>query len=303
LPDGEIAALAQAYPDVRFDTGDAIPEGGTIDAIFTNGLLPDEITQRLPALKWIHTTFGGGMNFRTPSIVARNITVTSSRGVQAIPLAEFTETCVLSLTKQFPLLSRYKEERRWDETLRLDTLDGKTALLLGLGGVNSIVAQRLHDRGVRVLAIRRNQANRPAYVDRIASWDALPELLSDTDFLIIALPGSAELRNKIGEAELRAMKPTSYVINLVTRGIIADSVLTRALSDGWIAGAACNVFETNPLPPDSPLWRAPNLIISPNIAQGDRQRWQKLKDIFTENLRRYLKGDPLMNIVGEAGGY
>jgi phosphoglycerate dehydrogenase-like enzyme len=303
LPNGELATLAQAYTEAQFTSGETVRDSDAIEAVFTNSLLPDETTQRLASLKWIHTTFGGGMAFQTPAVVARGIKVTSSRGVQAIPLAEFTETCVLALTKQFPLLARYKEERRWDETLRLDTLAGKTALLLGLGAVNSIVAERLHERGMRVQAIRRDLANKPACVDRIAGWDALPSLLAETDFLIIALPGSPQLRHRIGEAELRALKPTSYVINLVTRGIIADDVLTRGLTEGWIAGAACNVFETNPLPPESPLWRASNLIISPNIAQGDRQRWRKLKDIFTENLRRYLKGDPLMNIVGAAGGY
>lgn len=303
MPDGEVAALAEAYPAARFAVGEAPPEGEAVEVVFTNSLLPDEVSQRLGALKWIHTTFGGGAAFRTPPVVARGITVTSSRGVQAVPLAEFTEACVLALAKRFPTLWQYKGERQWDETIRLDTLSGQTAVFLGLGAVNSLVARRLHERGLRVLAIRRNLTDVPPYVDAVADWDKLPQLLAEADFLIVALPASERFHGKLGEAELRAMKSTGHVINLVTRGIIPDAVLLRALSEGWIAGAACNVFEVNPLPPESPLWAMPNLIISPNIAQGDRQRWHKLKDVFTGNLQRYLKGDPLMNIVGGAGAY
>jgi phosphoglycerate dehydrogenase-like enzyme len=304
LPDGEAAALSQRFPHVSFTTGETLPaDSRHIDVLFTNGLLPDDVAARLNALKWIHTTFGGGMSFRTPSVVERGITVTSSRGVQAVPLAEFTEACVLALAKKFPTLWQYKQERRWDETLRLDTLAGQAAGLLGLGVVNALVAQRLHDRGLRVHAIRRNLDNVPSYVDSVSGWDQLPKLLAEVDFLIVALPASERFYGKLGEAELRAMKPTSHIINLVTRGIIPDAVLLRALSDGWIAGAACNVFETNPLPAESPLWSVPNLIISPNIAQGDRQRWRKLRDVFTENLQRYLNGGALMNIVGDAGVY
>ncbi len=105
------------------------------------------------------------------------------------------------------------------------------------------------------------------------------------------------IKGLIGEPQFRTMKRTSFVINLVTRGIIADAVLARALREGWIAGAACNVFETTPLPDDSELWSEPNLILSPGIAQTDPQRWRKLRKVFTNNLARHLEGAPLENVV------
>ena len=294
LRDGEIDAFAQQFPDVAFAAGEAPAES---EIVFTNSRLSDEIVAQLPALKWIHTTFGGGAAFRAlPSVQARGITVTSSRGVQAVPLAEFTEACVLALVKSFPVLARNKAERRWDETLALDTLDGKVALFLGLGAVNGLAARRLRERGLRVRAIRRNVAEVPAYAEKVCGWDQLPALLAEADVVIVGLPAADAFRGRLGETELRAMKPTAHIVNLVTRGIIPDAVLARALNDGWIAGAACNVFETNPLPDDLPLWSAPNLIISPNIAQGDRQRWRKLRDVFTENLRRYGDGAALVNV-------
>jgi phosphoglycerate dehydrogenase-like enzyme len=133
--------------------------------------------------------------------------------------------------------------------------------------------------------------------------DRLPDILRQSDFLIINLPGSKEMRDLIGEQQLRSMKPTSYFINLVTREIVGDEALAKALHNGWIGGAACNVFGTNPLPAESPLWDAPNLIISPNVAQTDPKRWQKLRKVFTDNLASYLPGRPMTNVVNAEGSY
>lgn len=298
LPAGEKDAFARQFPGVEFTVSDEPGGNPEIDAVFTNSRLPDEITAQLPNLRWIHTSYGGGAAYRTPLVVARGITVTSSRGVQAVPMAEFTEACVLALAKKFPMLSRYKQERRWDEELSLTTLSGKVVGLLGLGAIGSLVARWLKDHGMRVRAIRRNLDDVPPFVESVSGWDRLPDILAEADYLIISLPAFAEFKGKIGEAELQSMKPTSYIVNLVTRGIIPDAALAKALHNGWIAGAACNSFETNPLPADSPLWDAPNLIVSPNIAQGDPQRWQKLRAVFTGNLERYLTGRDMMNIVG-----
>jgi len=303
LPDDEVNALARQFPRVKFTAGEEPGDSGGVDIVFTNKMLPDEITQKLPALKWIHTTYGGGASYRTPLVVRRGIIVTSSRGVQSVPLAEFTEACVLALAKKYPVLWRYKRERRWDETLLLNTLSGQVVGLLGLGAMGSLVAQRLHGHGMTVRAIRRNLNDIPPYVNSVSGLERLPEILAAADFLIVALPASKELQGRLGESEFRSMKPSSYLINLVTRGIIPDAALAKALSEGWIAGAACNVFETNPLPKDSPLWEEPNLIISPNVAQGDPHRWEKLREIFTGNLERYLNGGDMTNVVGDKGAY
>jgi phosphoglycerate dehydrogenase-like enzyme len=302
LAEGGIDALQQRFPNVQFSQ-DVVPEDyARIDVVFTSKRLEDETAAQLSSLKWIHTTYGGGASFLTPSVVARAIPVTCSRGVQAEPLSEFTEACVLAFTKKLPLLSRLKEDRQWDEDISLDTLSGKIAGLLGLGAVGSAVAQRLHKQGMKVHAIRRKIHEIPPYVEHVYSLDQLDKILSVADFLIIGLPALDEIKGLIGEKELRSMKPESVIINLVTRGVIEDAALVKALTKGWIAGAACNVFETNPLPENAALWDAPNLIISPSIAQGDSQRWQKLEKVFAENLGHYLQGTPMINIVdaGEA---
>ncbi len=297
LPQGEADALHRQFPNVKFSADPKPEDYPSIQVVFTNSRLADEQAAQLPGLKWIHTTYGGGLNYLTPSVVARAIPVTSSRGVQAEPLSEFTEACVLAFAKKFPSLWQAKQERRWDETIRPDTLAGKVVGLLGLGAVGSAVAQRLHKQGMSVRAIRRKIHDVPPYVDAVYAMDRLPDLLRDCDVLIISLPGSDAMRGLIGERELQSMKKTSYLVNLVTREIVPDAALLRALQNGWIAGAACNVFEANPLPAESPLWDAPNLIISPGIASSDPQRWQKLRKVFTDNLARYLPGQPMANTV------
>lgn len=300
LPNGELASLAESFPGVEFTDREPEASGDIIDVVFTNRIIADDIVARMPGLAWIHTSFGGGEPYRTQIVIDRGIVVTSSRGVQAAPLAEFTEACVFALAKKFPTLMRKKQSHQWDETLRLDRLEGRIAVFLGLGAVSQVVARRLHDRGLRNRVIRRRLEDVPPFIATVSGWDRLTELLSEADFLIIGLPGMSEFRGRLGNSELRAMKPTSYIINLVTRGIICDEILFQALEEKWIAGAACNVFEHNPLPPESPLWGAPNLIISPNIAHSDPARWNKLREVFIDNLGRYLTGVPLINVVGGA---
>jgi phosphoglycerate dehydrogenase-like enzyme len=303
LPSDGVAAFTSEFPGVKF-SADVAPENyPEIDVVFTNSRLNDDLAAKLTSLKWIQTTYGGGGSYLTPSVVARKIPVTCSRGVQAQPLSEFTEACVLALAKRLPLLGRLKREHRWDDTLELDGLPGKIAGLLGFGAVNSAVAQRLHKQGMRVHAIRRNINDVPPYVEEMSTMDALPQVLADSDVVVIGLPPIENLRGRIGEKELRSMKKTAFLVNLVTRQIVDDDALATALEQGWIAGAALNVFGASPLPENARLWDAPNLIISPNVASTDPERWWKLRRVFTDNLGRWQKEAPLANLVDGQGAY
>ena len=291
LPNGEAASLAQCFPGVAFSAVEA-PE---TEVVFTNGSFSDELVERLPALRWIHTTRGGGTGYLTPLVRERGIAVTCSRGVHAIPLAEFTEACILAFAKRLPTLWANQRAHRWDESPQPETLVGKIALFLGLGAVNGLAAERLHEHGMIVRAIRHNLNDVPAFAERVYGWDQLPAILPEADAVIVGLPSDERFRGRLGEAELRMMKPTSVLINLVSRGVTPDDVLARALREGWIGGAACNAFDRTPAA--ETLWDAPNMLIIPNIASGDRERWKKLKDVFMHNLQRYLVGDVLANVA------
>jgi phosphoglycerate dehydrogenase-like enzyme len=303
LPKDGVAAFTAEFPGVKF-SADVKPEDySTVDVVFTNSRLNDDLAVKLTSLKWIQTTYGGGASYLTPSVVTRKIPVTCSRGVQAQPLSEFTEACVLALAKRLPLLDRLKQEHRWDDSLELDGLPGKVAGLLGFGAVGSAVAQRLHKHDMRIHAIRRNVNDIPPYVEKMSTMDRLPQVLAESDVIVIGLPPLDGLRGLIGEKALRSMKKTAFLINLVTRQIVDDEALATALENGWIAGAALNVFSSSPLPENSRLWNAPNLIISPNVASTDPQRWLKLRQVFTGNLSRYLKKETLVNMVDSQGAY
>lgn len=297
LPAGEEARLEAAFPGVSFTTEPGDNDRNGIDVVFTRGRLDDDTVAALGGLRWIHTTYGGGLSFLTDDVRARGIAVSCSRGIQAEPLSEFTEACVLSLTKKLGDMDARKRGREWDPSIVPQTLMGGTALMLGLGAVNSAVAQRLHRQGMRVHAIRRDTASVPEYVEKTHALDALPSLIGDVDVVVIGLPPLDELDGLFDEALFRSMKQGAILINLVTRGIIDEAALAKALDQGWIGGAACNAFSTTPLPSDSPLWDAPNLILSPGVASTDPQRWHKLRDVFTANLGRYLRGEPLQNVV------
>lgn len=297
LPEEGADQLPELFPGVRFATEVTPEDHASIDVVFTSSRLDDETTAMLPSLKWIHTTYGGGLSFLTPEVVSRKIIVTCSRGAQAEPLSEFAEACVLAFAKQLPLLWQLTQERRWKGDTTLDGLPGKIVGILGLGAVGSAVAKRLHKHGMKIRAIRRSTDEAPPYVENVFGLDRLSDILREADFLIISLPQLEGIRGLIGEAELRSMKKTSYLINLVTRGIVTDAVLAKALRRNWIAGAACNVFEANPLPEQSDLWESPNLIISPGIGQSDPLRWRKLQKFFTDNMERYLKSEPMINLV------
>jgi phosphoglycerate dehydrogenase-like enzyme len=156
-----------------------------------------------------------------------------------------------------------------------------------------------------VIATRRStrRATRARNVDLLLPREHLHQLLSESDFVAITLPFTAETNQLIGEAELRAMKPTAYLINIGRGRIVDEEALVRALSENWIAGAGLDVFATEPLPAESKLWELPNVIYSPHVAGGMEDYVARATDLFCENLKRYLNGKRLLTIVGKKRGY
>ena len=156
-----------------------------------------------------------------------------------------------------------------------------------------------------MLATRRSvrKEGRARYVDIMLPLDQLHRLLNESDFVVLSVPLTSETRKIIGEQELRAMKPTAFLINIARGGIVDEEVLIRALEEKWIAGAGLDVFATEPLPPESRLWEFPNVIISPHLSGGMSDYIGKATDVFLENLKRYLNGKRLLNIVNKKLGY
>jgi phosphoglycerate dehydrogenase-like enzyme len=257
---------------------------------------------RAPKLKWINAPSAGVDRFLVPDIVASPLILTNSRGIHSVQMGEMAFEMLLMLAKKAPFFFRMKEERKWHRTVP-EILRGKALAVLGLGIIGREVARLGKAFGMRVLALDVREIDPDEYVDAHFPPSRLKEVLSQSDYVVVTLPLTPETRNLIGEPELLAMRRTAYLVNIARGGIVDEDALIRALCEERIAGAGLDVFAKEPLPPDSKLWDLPNVIISPHVA-GIREDYAVLAmDLFCENLRRYLDGEEMLNVVDKKRGY
>ena len=184
-------------------------------------------------------------------------------------------------------------------------LRGKTVGIVGLGAIGREVARLSAAFGMKVLATRRStrRVARARNVDLMLPREQLERLLAESDYVVIALPYTRDTERMFGEAELRAMKPTAYLMNIGRGGIIDEEVLVRALAENWIAGAGLDVFATEPLPESSALWDLPNVLFSPHVSGSMEDYNLQATELFCRNLERFLAGGRLFNVVGKRRGY
>ena len=273
-------------------------------AIIYGFRLPADVLTRAPKLKWFQTMSAGVDRFLTEEFKRSQVVMTSVSGIHAVPIGEFVLGLMLMLAKQTPLAFQQKQQKLWKSYLATE-LRGKIVGIVGLGNIGREVARLAQAFGMKVVAMRRSagRSRRTRYVDKLYLRDQLQALLAESDFVVLTLPLTAETERIIGEAELRAMKPTAYIINIARGNLVDEEALIKALQEHRIAGAGLDVFSKEPLPADSPLWEMPNVIMSPHIAGGMADYIDRATDIFIQNLRRYLKGESLLNIVNKEIGY
>jgi len=306
LPEKDLSLLRSDFSSCELMTepDDAI---GTeqlqrIEGVFTEEVLPESLVQQMPRLKWLHVTRGGVNAYLTPSVKARPIQVTGSKGIHGTVFSEFALACILMLAKRLPDCIAAQREKRWQKLAPIE-IEGKTLGIVGLGTAGSALARKAKTLGMRVLATKRTSTIEPEFVDRLGTPEFLPQLLAESDFVVLLLASVSSTFNIIGENELRRMKPTAYLINLTGGRSIEETLLVRALNEGWIAGAVLDAFTRQPLPKDSELWTLRNVIITPRIAGIPSEKWPALLPIFRENLGRFLTGEPLQNVVDKDLGY
>ncbi len=267
--------------------------------------LPKDLIRRATKLKWVQVMSAGvdrfleDEEFRKSKVVLTNVS-----GIHGVPIGEFVLGMMLMFAKQAPLCFQLKQQRQWGRFVPT-VLRSKTVGIVGLGSIGREVARLAKAFRMRVVATRRSArgAGRARYVDVLYPPDQLHRLLSESDFVVLALPLTPESKGLIGERELRSMKPTAYLINIARGEIVDEQALVRALEERWIAGAGLDVFATEPLPPDSRLWGFPNVVFSPHVAGGMEDYVAQATEVFCENLRRYLSGKRLLNVVNKNRGY
>jgi phosphoglycerate dehydrogenase-like enzyme len=306
LPEEEVASLRKEFPSCELRHGsDAAREPQwlrDVEGVFTEETLPDELVQQMPALKWLHVTRGGVNAYLTSTVKARPIHVTGSKGIHGAVFSEFALACILMLAKKLPNCIEAQTQRKW-RTLQPVEIEGQTLGIVGLGVAGSDLARKAKALGMRVIATKRTAAEKPEFVDELGTPELLPRLLAESDFVVLLLASVPSTFNIICEPELRLMRKSAYLINLSGGRAIDESVLLRALKEQWIAGAALDAFAKQPLPEDSELWSLPNVIVTPRIAGLKSVKWPALLPIFRENLRRFLAGKGLRNLVNKELGY
>ncbi len=264
-----------------------------------------EVCAAAPELRWVQSFSAGMNNFLFPEIVESDVTVTNMAGIYAPQGGEHAWALLLALTRGIHQSVRSQAEHRWGNSGPRIELAGGTLGIVGLGGFGIETAQRAQGYNMEIIALDPMRTDKPDYIAELkpAGREDLHDLLRRSDAVVIACPRTPETYHLIGRDEFAQMKDTAYLVNVTRGGIIDEPALIEALESGQIAGAGLDVCEEEPLPPDNPLWDAPNLIITPHSAGGSQQRPRKTFEFFCANLERYLKGEELLNIVDKGRGF
>jgi D-2-hydroxyacid dehydrogenase (NADP+) len=261
---------------------------------------PEHLT-RCPNLRWIHKMSTGVDRMLYPELVASSILLTNSSGAHAIPMAEHVIGVMLAIVKDLPGSFRKQLNHTWGKEYTRE-LCGKTIGIVGTGHVGGEIAKRAQAMEMTVLGLRRRE-RATDYVDEMYPADRLRDLLQRSDFVVVALPLTRATRHCFGAVEFNAMRSDAYFINIARGEVVQEDALIKALQDGRIAGAALDVAAVEPLPASSPLWDMKNVIITPHTSGHSVNVNARAVALFCDNLLRYQRGEPLINIVDRQAGY
>jgi phosphoglycerate dehydrogenase-like enzyme len=253
-------------------------------------------------LTWIHATSAGVDRLLFDAMRASDVTVTNARGIFDGPIAEFVLGRIIAFCKDFlgSLDAQQRHQWRHRETERVA---GRSVLVVGAGGIGREIARLCRAVGLQVDGVARKARSGNADFGEIHGQESLQALLPHYDYVVVAAPLTADTEGLFDEAAFRAMRSDARFINIGRGRIVRTEALTKALREGWIAGAALDVFEQEPLPAEHPLWDTPNVMLSAHMA-GDVVGWeQALSEQFIANFRRWRSGEPLFNLVDKQRGY
>ena len=264
----------------------------------------DHVVARAPRLRWIHSASAGVDRISIPLVRERGLIVTNARGVFSRPIAEYVVMMSLAIARRLPHLLELQRERTW-QPLRGRELAELTVGIIGYGSICEEVARLLEPFGCRILATRRHLDRGAGAAGRVELYhlDDLVEVLRTSDIVVVAAPLTDETAGLIGAEQLAEMREDAWLINIARGRLIDELALRRALESGWIGGAVLDVFSEEPLSPDSPLYRTPNLVITPHTSWASDRVIERSVELFVENLRRDRAGEPLRNVVDLEAGY
>lgn len=282
--------------------------------------LPPNLLTLAPRLRWLQLHSAGADHILDHPILHSDVLITTASGIHATPIAEYVFASILAHRWRVSLWTHCQRQGQWPsgrwELYARPELRDSTLGIVGYGSIGREVGRLGHAFNMRVLALRHSAGRAEqgyavehtgdpagAIPDRFYPPEALHEMLAECDYVVIALPLTPATTHFIGEAELRTVKPSAFLVNIARGAIVDETALIRALQEGWIAGAGLDVFEREPLPPDSPLWELENALLSPHVAGFTPRYDERAAALFAQNLARYVAGEPLLNLVDKAKGY
>ena len=290
---------------VRFEEeADMINHGADCDVLITTplGNPPVNFYRAAGNLKWVHGLLAGVDGFLVPELRDRRVRVTATKGIHGMPMAEHTLAMILSFSRGMHLLRDQQRNKVWKKPPSPDEIRGKTVGMIGLGAIGREIAQTLKLLGMRVVATKRKPV-RDELIDRFYPVEDIAGLMRDSDYVVVIIPATAETFQLVGEAQLRAMKPSGVLINVARGSVVDEAALIKALKSGWIAGAGLDVFETEPLPPESELWAMPNVVITPHMAALSPFYIDRATAVFCDNLKRFVNDAEMLYEIDWNVGY
>lgn len=305
------AELSKLAPNLRIVTGlnreQALARAEEAHGVDGNYANPDFLN-KASNLRWVQVQSAGVDRYLSIDPLMKNddIVLSNFRGVHGPAIADHAMAMLLSLTRNIKFYTTNQEEGQWRRgktPQKSIALEGKTMLVVGLGGIGSEIAQRANGFGMRVIGTRRSDSPSPDYIKQVGKPSELLALLPEADVVALAVPLTPETQDLLDAEAFAAMKPGAYLINIARGKVVNTDAMMEALKSGKLAGACLDVTDPEPLPKDHPLWQQANVIITPHIAGNSEVTNQRRSALTVENLRRFAAGEPLLNVVDKVAGY
>ena len=327
LPDRCRAAILSAVPagwSVRFmetpadGSGDGVQRAppelleAVADArVYMGYGIPPEVLTSAPGLEWVHSGAAGVGSSLGPEMLERDVLFTNSAGIHAAPMAETALGMMLHFARGLDVAARAQREGRWSapEYWAADApvteLGGSTVGIVGYGGIGGEVARRVAALGCGVVAVRRGGGGAVAAeaAEVVAGPAGLDRVIAEADFLVLAVPETPLTRGLMTRQRLFAMKPGSVLINVARGRLVDETALLDALDSGPLRGVGLDVFHAEPLPPGHPFYAHPKVLMTPHVSATTRRFWDRETDLITDNVGRFVRGEPLRNLVDKTAGY
>jgi D-2-hydroxyacid dehydrogenase (NADP+) len=286
-----------------------LPEELPDTDIFIGSSLRPEQFRLAKKIKWVHSTAAGVSQLMYPELRESGIVLTNPSGIFSPPMAEHTMGLMVAMARNFPDSVRFQDRSEWGQRQisgplgPLTELNGQLLLIVGYGSIGRELARRARAFDMRVWGVNRSGKGDANHVEKIVNVTQLDSMLPDADYIVIAAPETHETQHLIGAAQIAKMKPSARLINIGRGSLLDETALVRALQTKALRGAALDVTGKEPLPADSPLWKAPNLFITPHTSGVSDRLWQKETKLLMDLLERWFDGRDLFNLVDLSRGY